>query len=51
MQERIDVNDENHKGRKGKEGKERQFDIEEGQSDGALEQQIFMGDAPAAIAI
>jgi hypothetical protein len=42
MHQRIDVGDEDHKGRQGKKGEKRQFDIEEGQFDGAF--QIFMGD-------
>jgi hypothetical protein len=44
MHQRIDVSDEDHKRRQGKKGKKRQFDIEEGQLDGAFQQKIFMGD-------
>jgi hypothetical protein len=44
MHQRIGVDDEDHKGRQSKKSEERQFDIEEGQLDGAFQQKIFMGD-------
>ena len=44
MHQRIGVDDEDDKRRQSKKGEERQFDIEEGQFDGAFQQKIFMGD-------
>jgi len=44
MQQRIGVHVEDDKRRQSKKGEERQFDIEEGQFDGAFQQKIFMGD-------
>ena len=38
------MDDEDHEGRQSKKGEERQFDIEEGQFDGAFQQKIFVGD-------
>jgi hypothetical protein len=44
MDQRIGVDDDDYEWRQSEKGEERQFDIEEGQFDGAYQQKIFIGD-------